>query len=245
MHASPADQQALLQLQTLDTQLAQIAHRRDTLPQQQSLTQAQTQLREVSKQLVAAQTERADVAREQQRSDADVEQVRARITRDEQQLRSGALGAKDLQAMEHEVVSLQRRQAELEEIELEIMQRVEDIDKHIAGLRTQQEQAQQEQAQAQHACDEAVAQLASQQHDAEQHRDAVAVAIDADLLALYERKRARTGTGAGLLRQNRCGACQVELIGVDLSQVRTAAPQEVLTHEDCGAILVRTAESGL
>jgi predicted nucleic acid-binding Zn-ribbon protein len=57
--------------------------------------------------------------------------------------------------------------------------------------------------------------------------------------------RKRRGVGAALLRATRCGACRLELDRAELSRVRAAAAEEVLRHEECGAIMVRTEESGL
>ena len=39
--------------------------------------------------------------------------------------------------------------------------------------------------------------------------------------------------------------CRIELYGNELSAVRNADPHEVVRCENCGRILVRTAESGL
>ena len=67
-----------------------------------------------------------------------------------------------------------------------------------------------------------------------------------DLLALYEKLRARTGgVGAAALRQRRCEGCRLELNSAELRPAARAAADEVLRCEECGRILVRTAESGL
>src|SRR5262249_18481923 len=76
-------------------------------------------------------------------------------------------------------------------------------------------------------------------------RAAIAAEVPGELLALYERARSHSGTGAALRRQRRCEACHIELSGTELSAVRTAAPDEVVRCDNCRAILVRTAESGL
>jgi predicted nucleic acid-binding Zn-ribbon protein len=66
------------------------------------------------------------------------------------------------------------------------------------------------------------------------------------LLALYERIRTQTGgTGAAMLQARQCQGCRLELYGNELSAVRNADPHEVVRCENCGRILVRTAESGL
>jgi predicted nucleic acid-binding Zn-ribbon protein len=48
-----------------------------------------------------------------------------------------------------------------------------------------------------------------------------------------------------MLRAGRCEGCRLELFGSELAAVRSAAPDEVVRCEECGRILIRTAESGL
>ena len=43
----------------------------------------------------------------------------------------------------------------------------------------------------------------------------------------------------------RCGGCHLDLMNNEKSAIRSAASDEVLRHEECGRIMVRTAESGL
>jgi predicted nucleic acid-binding Zn-ribbon protein len=70
--------------------------------------------------------------------------------------------------------------------------------------------------------------------------------VPADLIALYERLRAaNAGIGAAALRARKCGGCRIELYGTELVRAREAAEDEVLRCEECGRILIRTAESGL
>ena len=77
-------------------------------------------------------------------------------------------------------------------------------------------------------------------------RASVAAEIPADLLALYERIRAAEGgVGAGEISRGRCGGCRLDLMGNEIAAIRAAAPDEVLRHEECTRIMVRTAESGL
>jgi predicted nucleic acid-binding Zn-ribbon protein len=54
--------------------------------------------------------------------------VRDRAARNQARLDAGTGTAKDLQALQHELVSLARRQGELEDIELEVMERAEGLE---------------------------------------------------------------------------------------------------------------------
>ncbi|MGZ4556557.1 MAG: C4-type zinc ribbon domain-containing protein, partial [Mycobacteriaceae bacterium] len=67
----------------------------------------------------------------------------------------------------------------------------------------------------------------------------------ADLLAVYERQRASRGAGAALLQARRCGACRMELDRNLIARFAASPAELVLRCEECGAILVRTKESGL
>jgi uncharacterized protein len=48
-----------------------------------------------------------------------------------------------------------------------------------------------------------------------------------------------------MLQARACQGCRLELYGNELAAVRNADPHEVVRCENCGRILVRTAESGL
>ncbi len=77
-------------------------------------------------------------------------------------------------------------------------------------------------------------------------RAEVAAELPADLLALYEKVRASEGgVGAGAIARGACGGCRLDLMGNEKAEVRAAAPDAVLRHEECGRIMVRTAESGI
>ena len=62
---------------------------------------------------------------------------------------------------------------------------------------------------------------------------------------LRQDPRVLGGLGAAPLRRGQCGGCREMLSTVELNEVRAAAPDEVIRHEECRRILVRTADSGL
>ena len=125
MNAESARQLRLLDLQAIDTRLDQIAHARTHLPQLAELADLEGKARLIDDQLVRSRTELDDVQREVAKADADVQLVRDRAARDQARLDAGTGTAKDLQAIQHELTSLARRQGELEDIELEVMERAE------------------------------------------------------------------------------------------------------------------------
>jgi predicted nucleic acid-binding Zn-ribbon protein len=125
LNADPATQQALLEVQALDVRLDQLAHRRANVPEKAEADQLEAERSEVQQAIGAVEVRISDLTREQRKADADVEQVRARKDRDEKRLHAGQVGsAKELESLQHEVETLTRRQAELEDAELEVMERV-------------------------------------------------------------------------------------------------------------------------
>ncbi|GGL25932.1 hypothetical protein H9L10_04680 [Phycicoccus endophyticus] len=246
MRAESARQHRLLDLQAIDTRLDQIAHARRTLPQLAELADLEGKARLLDDQLVRSRTELGDIQREVTKAEADVQLVRDRAARDQARLEAGAGSAKDLQALQHELESLGRRQAELEDVEIEVMERVEATEHDVAELeRGRAELAERIEGLAR-ARDEALGRLDAEATEVAAPRESVVGEVGEDLVALYEKIRAGSGgTGAAPLRQRRCGGCQLELNPVDLQRIRGAEEDEVVRCEECGRILVRTAESGL
>ncbi|HEY7718015.1 MAG TPA: C4-type zinc ribbon domain-containing protein [Pedococcus sp.] len=191
-------------------------------------------------------TELSDVQREVAKAEADVQLVRDRAARDQARLDSGTGTAKDLQALQHEMQSLARRQAELEDVEIEIMERAEAVEAEVARLEGKRAEVVTRLEEAVASRDGALADLESEAGTVAAPRPDVAAGVGADLLALYDKVREQQGgLAAAALRQRRCGGCQLELNTVEMGRIKAAPDDEVLRCEECRRILVRTSESGL
>lgn len=246
MNADPAAQARLLELQAEDTALAQLAHRRRTLPELAALAERGERGTALANDIVEAGTKAADIAAEQDRLEREVDTVRARAQRDEQRLQAGTLPAKELEGLQHEVTTLARRQASLEDELLEVMEHREQADTELAELTKQRVALDGEVTELETARDNAFAEIDESVAARTAARASIAAEIPDDLLKLYERAREHGGgVGAAMLRQRRCEGCRIELSGSELSAVRTAAPDEVVRCDNCRRILVRTDESGL
>ena len=226
--------------------LDQIAHATSNLPQHREVTALEDEARTLDTQLVNSRTALSDVQREVDKSEADVQLVRDRAARDRARLDSGTGTAKDLQALQHELTSLSRRQSELEDIELEIMERAEALAEHVTVLERDQRDLATRLAAVVEARDLAMGDYAGERDSVAGRRAATVESVGEDLVALYERIRSGNGgIGASELSQRRCGGCHMELNQVDMNRITQAPADEVLRCEECGRILVRTAESGL
>lgn len=245
MNAEPAVQLRLLDLQAADTALNQLAHRRRHLPEIAAIGERSARAAELHDAVVEARTQLDDLAAEQQRLEADVETVRARTSRDEARLQAGGLPSRELESLQHEIATLARRQSTLEDELLDLMEQSETAEAQLRDATERHEAIVAEQRELEAKRDAAFAEIDAAIGQRTPERAAIAAELPADLVALYERARTQSGSGAALLRQRRCEACHIELSGSELSKVRTAAPDEVVRCDNCRAILVRTAESGL
>ena len=196
--------------------------------------------------LVRARTAEADVQREVAKADSDVQLVRDRSARNQSRLMAGQGTAKDMQALQHEVDSLTRRQAELEDIELEVMERAEGLAAAVAELEGQRAELVAGIDELTAARDRVLNELETEAATVARPRADIVSGVGDELVALYEKIRASSGgIGAAALRQRRCEGCRLELNQVDINRIRAAADDEVLRCEECRRILVRTSESGL
>jgi predicted nucleic acid-binding Zn-ribbon protein len=245
--ASPEAQLRLLELADLDTELARLAHRRRALPENAELEQLAARDAEVRDEMTRADTELSDLDREQARAERDVEQVRVRIDRDQQRLDAGKVSnARELESLQSEIVSLRRRQSDLEEVVLELMERREAAQARRDAAEAGTEAGAAETAAVTSRRDAALAEISEQESKSSSVRASVAASVPAELLALYDRVRAQVGgVGAAKLHRGKCEGCNVSLSTAELNEIRAAAPDEVVRHEECRRILIRTAESGL
>jgi len=240
--APVADQRRLLDVQALDTRVSQLDHRRRTLPVLERIAALDTDLADLDKALVVSRTEASDLRKELSKAETDVEQVRSRAERDQKRLDSGAVGAKDAQALVSELESLARRQGALEEVELEVMERLEAHEDALGKLDEARSKTVAARDEAVALRDTETATIVAELSEVQAQRAAVVAGIDAGLLAIYDRLRGQLGgLAAARLEGRQCGGCRMELNPTDLQVIKAAAPEQVVRCEECGRILVRDA----
>jgi predicted nucleic acid-binding Zn-ribbon protein len=242
--ASPEAQRRLLDLQAVDTALAQLAHRRRSLPELAEIDAVSRELSALEDERVRAQVAVDDLERDISRFEKDIEQVRIRKERDQKRLDSGG-ALREIEGLQHELATLNRRQSELEDAELELMEKKEAAESALAEVQGRLDAASGRRAEAERRRDEALAEITKEEEFKTSARGPLAADLPADLVTLYDKIRLDSGLGAALFRSGRCGGCRIELYGADLARVKAAAADEVVRCEECRRIMVRTAESGL
>ena len=247
LKADPSAQLTLLDLQTKDSALAQLEHRRTTLPEHARIEALEAQARELDGQRVAAETEVGDLERSQSKFDSEIDLVRQRRVRDEERMSSGAItNPKDLSSLQHELGALDRRISTLEDEELEVMEQLEEAQSRLSSISAEVDRVGAELEHETSARDAAVQVIDAEAVSVREARDELAGQVPGDLRDLYDKVRAQHGgLGAAALRARRCEGCHLEINGADLRELADKPDDEVLRCPECSRILVRTAESGL
>lgn len=240
MKATPSDQRSILDIQGFDFTATSLNAKAAALPEIaaiQSLTIKSNNARDLR---IAAETELSDVKRELNRAENDVEQVVSRITRDETRLGSGTGAAKELEQLQHELVSLAARRSELEEVELEIMMRVDGIKERITALQSEESALALEIANLEISKENLLTVIGADSVAAAEERAKTAASVNSELLALYEKIRAGNhGTGAAALVGSQCKGCHLTINTIELQRIASLAEDELVRCEECRCILVR------
>lgn len=243
MKAEVTQQLSLLELSKLDAELSRITHRASHLPEQEACERIQEECNAAGDRVGAVRIALEDIDVQVSRFEAEIEAVRQREERDRSLLASGATDAKQLSDLQHELETLQRRQASLEDSLLDVMERREELQSQLDAAQGTVESLQAELASTQRALDAALVEISEARQQRSSRRDTLSAELDPALSALYERQRAGGGPGAGPLLGRRCGACRLEIDRGELSRISAAAEDDVVRCPECGAILLRVKGS--
>ena len=197
--------------------------------------------------LVAAQTEASDLKLNQLKAEADVDQVVTRTKRDQDRLDSGAVSApKELESLQHEIATLGKRQAELEDVELEIMQNLENAQSAAAELEKNEMETAQKLADAIQARDDVFTDIDFEINSFTTQRTEISESLPVDLIAMFDKIRSdHGGIGAAMIQRRTCQGCNITIDAQELDKIRGLPPEAIVRCDECRRILVRTAESGL
>jgi hypothetical protein len=238
--SSAEEQRNLIELQDLDLQLARLDHQTKTLPVLKELAQATEAFESHDALAIASATEKSDIEVELRRSESDVEQVAARISKDQQFVDSGQASAKDLQNLLGELQSLNRRKQELEEVELEIMVRIDEAETRRKHHESERARFAVEVERLTRERDLALGEIDTKRSEISRDRDAKAATISKELLELYLKiKDSNGGVGAARLKDGQCEGCRLGINAVELTRIKSLADDELVRCEECRRILVR------
>lgn len=243
MAKAPASEQLrLLDLQALDSKLTQLDRRAAAVAANADIAALKEKLAAANSGLVAINTEASDTELQLKRAETDVEVVQTRIDRDQKRLDSGSGSPKDLSALQSELVSLNKRRGDLEDAELEVMERLEAVRARQAEHQRSNDELARQLADLEKTRDDELAGIAAERKGVEAARAELAGSFEQSLLAVYDKTRAQRGIGAARLFHGKSEGSGMQLSPGDLNEIRSAAEDDIVFCPDSGCILVRSAE---
>jgi predicted nucleic acid-binding Zn-ribbon protein len=238
-HAELAAQRALLKLADTDRRADAAAHQRTALPELGVIADGTRRMVELREKVALAEVEVGDIDSAAGKLEGEIDSVRARAARDHELMAAGAVSPKEMENLQHEIVSLARRQETLEDEALELMERRETaagvldaVQAELSELAAQVDAATVRRNDQWADIDDEVSRFAVQ-------RAAVAGEIPPDVMAIYERVRGAGKVAAAAVLGERCGACGMSLDRASIEEIRSAAADVVPRCPECGALLVR------
>ena len=240
--ASSEEQLRLLDLQALDSTVNKLRNRARSVSDNSAIAELSLQRAAAQSRLVAASTEAADITRELTRAEADVASVAARVQRNQKHLDSGNGTSKELTALQSEMESLKRRRSDLEDVELEVMERLEAARAVEESSRAAAAALDAEMAALEQARDAELAEIEAERLAVVARRGELAATFEPGLLAVYEKTLAKHGIGAARLFNGTSEGSGMQLSPGDLADIRRAAEDDIVFCPDSGCILVRSDE---
>jgi predicted nucleic acid-binding Zn-ribbon protein len=232
----------LLTVQEHDTHADQLAHRLQTLPARAALVGIEAQIAEVDRQIALVDSRLGDLQRSQQRLEDEIASLRVRAQQAEKQLYSGATNnPRELQALQDDIASIQRRIGKLEDDELDVMEATEPVDAEHAKLAAARDAHDERAAVLRAELAEAETEIEAELAGVREQRDIAAKAVPDELWPEYDRLRSQYGGVAiARLAGSTCQGCHLALSAVEVDRIRRLSLDELVHCEECGRLLVRS-----
>lgn len=238
--ASPQQQQQLLRVQHIDTAVRRLQHRRANLPEQQQLDEKSELLERLNADHMAARDELVAVDRRQKRLEHDIGAVDSRRKAEEARMYSGVIASeREAEALRNELSSLKSRKRDLEDELLEAMERHEELSATIATVQARQQEISEEVVPLEQARNAAATDIDAELGGQTAARAALIDELPADVVAHYDRLRARkNGVALAELRDGTCQGCHLQLTAGELEEGREIGELGLARCVQCGRLLV-------
>jgi len=239
MKAKVESQRLLLDLNSIDQSISKLDYQKKNHPQLMKITELTGRLPSIEASIVENDSQITETKKEVSKAEIDVENISKRVQKDKERLSSSETSAKDLTQIQHEIGTLESKQKELEEVQIEFLEKVEDLEHKKRGLQEILDQLKAEISELNTSIkadfDKANQEIANFATE----RQIVVGKIDNELIALYEKIRTEHGIGAGLFSQGTCNSCQIQISPSEINNINATDPEEIVRCENCRCVLVR------
>lgn len=237
MKATDSQQTELLSLGDLDLEIKRSKTTLNQLTNGAQFEQLRAQQRALAGRLIEARNALDSVELDLKRAEADLELVDLRVKKDNTILLQTS-SPKDAQGIQAELSTLARRQSELEDAQLMILERKESAEAVYTEILAEKSGIDSELSELEGKVETEVIKFRSGLDLLTQRRQKQAVSIEPDLLKAYELKAARS-IAIGRLNGRECGACRIGIGATALAEILALPKDSFATCPECQAFLVR------
>jgi predicted nucleic acid-binding Zn-ribbon protein len=203
------------------------------------ITELTARVPSIEASIVENDSQITETKKEVSKAEIDVENISKRVQKDKERLASSETSAKDLTQIQHEIGTLDSKQKELEEVQIEFLEIVEDLEHKKRGLQEILEQVKTEISELKIVIKADFEKANKEIAIFSTERQNVISKVEKDLLDLYEKIRSEHGVGAGLFSHGTCNSCQIQISPSEINNINSTDPEEVIRCENCRCILVR------
>jgi len=237
MKLDKASQSALLRLSEVDLEIAHIKQEITKNIESQELVDLRAKQSELAGALIASRTILENYESAQRRADDDLHLVEERIRKDRERL-SQSSSPKDVQGLQSEIESLERRKSDLEDAELELLAELEQAkaamdavasekNANAAMLETLQESIQTK-----------IDELKGRGRKLTADREILVSKISEEVLKKYTALSVRQ-VAVGKIENRACTACRMGLTANMIDSINDLVDEELGVCPECQAFIVR------
>ncbi|GIU96866.1 MAG: hypothetical protein KatS3mg013_0669 [Actinomycetota bacterium] len=228
----------LLDLQEQDSAIDRLEARRAALERGEPVMEARRAADEAERALGELRLGLDELDREASRLEHEIDSIGRKAADEEARLYDGSVAnARELDAIRREVENLRGRAAAREDELLAVMERREAIERDALAAEARAAELRGEVDRVRGDAERELAAVLEELRARTRAREALAEAIDAELLDLYERlRRQKKGVGAAALVDGVCQGCHEQLSAVELDRLKRG--DGIPRCEHCRRILV-------
>ncbi|MGV9182329.1 zinc ribbon domain-containing protein [Arcanobacterium canis] len=241
MKAPRIDQLALLDLAALDSKIGQLRRENHHHPLRTELATVVNQIAATGREIAAAEEKVAQANMEVEQADAATEKLTTVIRDKESKLAAGVgMDSRQLLALQKEIDDARARLEQAEERDFAALEAAESCERELDGARAHLNALNTQMLETRSTLEAEIEILARDIEDLVATRERLIEPLDRDLVALYDRSRARGGFGVIGMSPNGTTTGGLQISPVEAASIRGGDPDDVHISDDYDAIIVLT-----
>jgi predicted nucleic acid-binding Zn-ribbon protein len=230
--------EALLTLQELDLAIDRAVSREASLRAGDELRALQADADAAEGELGELGLKLDELGRDAARFEHEIDSLSQKAADEERRLYDGSIAnAKELESLQHDIQNLRRRRSDREDELLALMEIREGVEAEAATARVRSDALRADVERVAGAGEQELRRIEGELAARRAEREALASAIDPELLELYEDlRRQKKGVGAAALVDGVCQGCHEQLSAVELDRLKRT--DGVRRCEHCRRILI-------